>query len=273
MKADIRPSTIIYQFLYTLKSVPESIHFLRKNRLWRGLSSYGWVIKILMAAAVLIGLKFFFTITSWWSSLRGEEEEAIGLLSSVGGLAQNMALEGYELFTAGFMKYVILILLEVIVFHIMRGTLAIVAGRESGTDFNEFLHAQIRMIKVVIRCWVLEFIITLLLSIAFGILGMFDWLETPLTFGIQCYFLGMVIIDNYAEQFDVKIKDSFEFAKGYIGISLALGLVLYMLMLLPLIGSLLGPVVVSVTGALVLYELTDLHLRTDLHVQEDDDLL
>ena len=73
-----------------------------------------------------------------------------------------------------------------------------------------------------------------------------------------------ISIDNYAEQFDMKIKDTFEFAQGYIGVGLALGLVLYLVMLIPLVGALLGPVIVSVTGALVMYQLSDLHIREDL---------
>ena len=66
------------------------------------------------------------------------------------------------------------------------------------------------MIKVVIRCYILEMIITLLIRIFFGIFGMVDFLEPVAIFGVQCYFLGLVVIDNYNEQFgfskDVKVK-------------------------------------------------------------------
>ena len=118
------------------------------------------------------------------------------------------------------------------------------------------------MIKVAIRAWIMEVIVYALVSVFFGIFGFLDWLESPILFLIQCYFFGLVILDNYNEQFGMTIKESMAFSKSYMGVSLALGFVLYLLMLIPLIGVLCGTILVSVTGAIVMSKIAKLEITS-----------
>ena len=198
-------------------------------------------------------------VSSWMRGI-SQAESGIAALSSVGTLAGNMMLEGYESYTSGLLKYLILLLSEVIIFHFMQRALEELRGHPVRTDFQAFFQAQVRMVKVVIRTYILELIATITLSVFFGIFGFLDWLEPVALFLVQCYFFGLVIIDNYNEQFDMNIKDSMAFSRNYRGVSLALGLVLYLCMLVPVVGVVGGTILVSVTAVLVLNQIADVEL-------------
>jgi len=180
----------------------------------------------------------------------------------MGTMISNVVTEGYESFTSGLLKYVVLVLSEVVVFHFMQRALEEIQGHPVRTDFTAFFNAQMRMIKVAIRSWILEIIVSALVSVVFGIFGFLDWLESPILFIVQCYFFGLVILDNYNEQFGMTIKESMAFSKSYMGVSLALGFVLYLLMLIPLIGVLCGTIIVSVTGAIVMSKIARLEIAS-----------
>lgn len=81
-----------------------------------------------------------------------------------------------------------------------------------------------------------------------------------MNFVVQCYFFGLVILDNYNEQFGLSIKESLATSKNYRGVSLALGMVLYLFMLVPLVGVVAGTVLVSVTAVIVLNKIA----KTDM---------
>ena len=67
-----------------------------------------------------------------------------------------MAFEGYDFLFVGGMKYVMMMLLEVVIFHMVRVTLEKLTGQTSDLSFQAFFNAQIRMIKVSIRSYIME---------------------------------------------------------------------------------------------------------------------
>ena len=144
------------QFRDTMLTHSESVIFIRKNKLWEGFWKYGWVAKVLVVLAVLLGLKLLKTVYDWWQV--SEMDDPGEAVASVGHLFQNLAFEGYDFLVVGGMKYVMLMLLEVIIFHVVRGTMQILTGRTSDISFNSFFNAQIRMIKVGIQSYVMELI-------------------------------------------------------------------------------------------------------------------
>jgi hypothetical protein len=254
-------NTYFIQFRDTMLANSDAVIFIRKNKLWVGFWKYGWVAKTLVFLAILLGLKFLVTFVDWWNTLKMDDPgEAV---ASVGHLFQNVAFEGYEFLFVGGMKYTMLILLEVIIFHMSRGTLEILTGNTSDLSFNSFIKAQIRMIKVAVRSYVFEMVISVLISIAFGIFGALDFLEPILEFAVHSYFIGFIVFDNYSEQFDLSIKESVRYARKYIGVCLALGLTTNVLLLIPIAGTIIAPLIVAVTVTLVMYHISDLHLLSE----------
>ncbi len=257
------------QFVETLLNFPRAALFIRDHKLWEGFFNYGWLSRFFIAIAILLGIKFLSIFADWMGSLSLDDPGT--MVTNMGLLVKDFALEGYGFLFAGGMKYLMLILLEVLVFHFSRRTLGILLGKESDTSFDSFLKAQMRMIKIAFRSWIMELIASGLIKIFFGIFGFIDFLEPMLLFGVQCYYLGFAILDNYFEQFEMTIKESAKYAQNYVGVALALGVVLYGLLLIPLVGSITAPIIGAVTASLVLYRISDLHLlgkETEIELDE-----
>ena len=259
MSADLF-KTSFSQFFHTLFAHTEAVLFIRKYKIWEGFWKYGWVSRILIGLAILLGLKF---IDIFWEFLeKFNNSEGISAFVEMGQFVGNMAIESYSFLFTGGIKYVMLLLLEVIIFHVCRRCLEILNNQTIDLSFKNFMKAQIRMIKVVIRSYFMEMFYTVLLKIFFGIFGSFDFLESFLIFGVQCYFLGFLVLDNYLEQFKLSIKESVRYAKQYIGVSLAVGFVLNILLLVPIIGVIVAPIIAAITVSLVMYRIADLHLHS-----------
>lgn len=240
----------IYDFLLVIRHYREVIPFIRKHRLWDGLQHYGWAILLLLAGSVLVSLKLLGIVWDWWS-----ETGVTGMtLSSVGRLFNHFASEGYDLFVMGGFKYILLILLEVVIFHFARKTLEILTGEASDATLQAFIRAQIRMIQVVIYSFIMETVFSVGGGIVLGIIGL-DWFKSIFTVAIQCYFLGFAVIDNFNEIYHLSIKQSARYTQLYIGAALGVGLVVYILMLFPLVGTLLAPLLGAVVATRVMYEI------------------
>jgi len=247
------------QFIDTVKVHQEAMHFISKHKLWEGFWKYGWVSRGLIGLAILFGLKFLSVFLNWLDHFNSAD--SANAFVEMGMLIQNIAFESYDFLFVGSLKYVMLLLLEVIIFHICRRTLEILSGKSTDLTFNTFVKAQIRMIKVAVRCYIMEMIYTILIKISFGIFGTVDFLEPVFIFAIQCYFLGLLFIDNYTEQFHLTIKESMKYAKQFIGVSLAIGLILNIILFIPIVGAIIGPVIGAVTVTLIMYRMSDLHLK------------
>ena len=111
------------------------------------------------------------------------------------------------------------------------------------------------MIKVVIRAYILETILTILISTVLSIADL-EYLKFIPIFIVQCYFLGFVVIDNYNEIFDMSIKESEKFTREFAGLSVALGLITYLILIVPIIGAAVAPLLGGVTATLAMNELT-----------------
>ena len=72
---------------------------------------------------------------------------------------------------------------------------------------------------------------------------------------IQCYFLGFAVIDNYNEIYKLSIKESAKYTRIYAGVALGIGAAVYVLMLLPIIGTIFAPLLGAVAGTMTMYEL------------------
>jgi hypothetical protein len=251
----------LVQFIQTLWAHKAAATFLKKHRLWEGFWKYGWVSKVLIGLAILFGIKFLNIMLEWIYQLWNAD--APNAIAKMGLFAQDMITESYQFLFTGSIKYVMLLLLEVIIFHICRRTLDILGGPSADLTFASFIKAQIRMLKVVVLSYALEMIFTVLIKIGFGIFGTIDFLEPFFIFIVQCYFLGFVVMDNYNEQFHLGIKDSLQYGKQFMGVSLAVGLVLSIVLMIPVFGAIIGPVIAAITVTMVMYRISDLHLRPE----------
>jgi len=240
------------QFQRGLTANREAITFIRKHKLWEGLLKYGWVSKLMIVLGIIVSLKFYGIFSNWLnrSEVAGDP---VAMIQNMGGLLSDVATEGYDLFFMSGFKYLLLILLEIFIFHLARRTLEIKTGNKIDCTFNTFVQAEIRMIKVAIRCFILETIIVFILSLGANILGI-EFINPLFSIVVQCYFLGFLVVDNYNEIYGMSIKQSDHFSRQYAGLLLSIGLGAYVLLSLPIIGAICAPFISAVGATIVMHE-------------------
>lgn len=246
----------VHAFFYTLFAFPRAWRFMANHRLWEGLRSYGWVSRMLVGVAVVIAIYLVAETVDWV-----ENHEQMGLMDLAVGsdsLLFAWLSDAYESLSDGLLNWVTLILLEVVIYHFMRQALKIVLKKniENANTFRPFLEAQKRMVKVSLFAFALE---AMALGLCEGLLPAAVFVLLSVL--IRSLLLGYVIADNYNEQFGLNITQSMRnLWRHYVGICLGLGFPLFVLLKVPVIGTVLGPLVTSVTAAIVLRERSDLHI-------------
>jgi CysZ protein len=243
----------LQQFFLTLFHYPEAWDFIKKHQIWRGLRSYGWVVRLLIFVAIIFGLHMFSSLADWVRQL-SNSENPISFQAGMSSFFDKVAVENFKWAFDGGAKYLILILLEILVFHVTRKTLEIKTGISRDATFNSFLHAEWRMIKVAFFCLVMEKLANIPIAIVTGILPLESVLEPLLKFLVSCFFLGFAILDNYNEIFKLRIRESFKATGPMFGIAMAIGMVTFILMYLPLVGAIAGTILGAVVGTIILEE-------------------
>ena len=243
----------IRQFTLSLASWQQAWIFVKEQKPWKSLKEYGWVAKLVTIGAIFIGFHFFSSLWDWFSNL-GNSDQPLGLTSTMSSFYNNVALENFQWILNGGSKYLILILLEVLVFHFARFTLTFLTGKEQDSSFDAFVNAEIRMIHVAARCWLLETVVIFLLGIALNIIGFSSW-KPFFAFFIQCYFVGYAILDNYFECFGATVKESAAKILEVAGAAVGIGIVAFGLMYVPIVGVVLATTIGAVAGTITLHKL------------------
>lgn len=249
-------SQFLSQFLLGMSYISKAIPFILKHQLWRGILKYGWLVKVFVLIGILFGLKIFTLLIDFLFSI--EVNNPIAVTSSALHLFQEVGTEGYNLFYLGGFKYVVVLAMEVLIIHFGGKTTEILTGQPFHLTFKQFLGEQFRALKMIVRKYILELIVTILLGIVLGLVGM-DFLKSVFVLFVQCYFLGVVILDNYFKQRNKSTGESEKLIRKYAGLATAIGMFFYIMLLLPLIGAVIGACVAGVAGTLALNELKPLN--------------
>ncbi|MEN0050591.1 MAG: hypothetical protein AAF806_26235, partial [Bacteroidota bacterium] len=161
-------------FTTAVKKQYEALHFFQEHELWKGMFRYGWLSKALLVLAILLGIKYFSVFIGWMGNVNASGFSANSMM--------NLGTSSFEFWkdNLGWLfsdkrEYVILILTEVITFHVVRSTIAILTNKTQNKSFDAFFKAQLRMIGVAAFSWVMELLGDIFAGIAFGFLP-FDFL-------------------------------------------------------------------------------------------------
>ncbi len=236
----MNPISQILDALYYLKISPD---FIRNHRLWEGYWKVGWVARTTIVLGVIICIIFFMDVTQGVQQLMSplpQHESA-----NLGSVMDKVYFDGG-------IKYLILIILEMLIFHFSVKTLDVVKGSKTETTPNDFLDAQFRMIKISFRNYIQEIILGTLIGVALGIFSM-GWLKSTALIILQFYFIGFAFMDNYYELYGIKIRESAKYVKTHAFAAIVIGGVGYLLFTIPLLGAILGPFICAVAATLYLH--------------------
>ena len=146
-------------------------------------------------------------------------------------------------------NYLLLILLEVIIFHFAVRTLNILKGRKDTLALKQFIKAEKRMIYVSLMNYVLGIAANATLSVALGLLRLGS-LKVVGMFLVTSYFVGLSFFDNSNEQYSISPKASRYVVRQYWPAALTLGMVITAFMGIPILGPVVGPIWGAVAAAL-----------------------
>ncbi len=224
-----------------LKIAPD---FIRENKLWRGYLKSGWLAKMSIILAVIFAFIFLNNVYDGFSTYFGEQnaEHTMGLASL-----------GNHVFYDGFSKYLLLIILEMLIFFFSVKTLNILDNTDIQPTKDEFIGAQKRMIKVSLRNYIYEMILKFLISTVLSIVFL-GFLKHIFFLLLEFYFLGYGFMDNYFEQKKMNVKEAQPFIFKHKYATMTIGAVAYLLFLFPLIGAIVAPFICAVAACCYLHD-------------------
>ncbi len=237
----------IHQFVASLLMHRTAVDFIREHKPWRGMDRLGWVVWAMFIAGAMLSYQYFQDFYGFINEARNSQEPfSANLAGAISGERFKWALEGGR-------KYLVMIVMELVVFYFIQKTLEIRIGRTPELTTKSFINAEVRIFQVTLLAWVLETIARVIfVDVALGIVG-FDWMKKPVGFLIQCYFLGYSMIDNYHECFDLKVKNSERRTRSVaVGVAVATGLVAQALMVIPGLGAVIATMLGAVTATLAM---------------------
>ncbi len=256
---------LISQFLRGLQKYPEAIQFIRKHRLWEGFERYKIVVWVLLAGAAYLGFRM---MTIFRQKMAAAEDDVVSMGTQFFSAVSSVFEESYAFLFAGSYRYLIFLLLEVLIFHFAVRTVEVLSGKDFKLTVSVFVKAQIRMFKLVVFNFAIELIIAALLGIVLGIIGM-GWLKAFFMFFVQCFLMGFLVIDNFNEIQGSGIRTSFKRTKKYLGAAIGLGLPIYLIMFVPVIGTIVGPLLGVVASSLLMFELEPDMLQEEVILEEE----
>ncbi|MBI1224263.1 MAG: hypothetical protein GC192_03415 [Bacteroidetes bacterium] len=238
---------ILHQFIGTLLMHKKAVEFIREQKPWRGIQQLGWVLWAMIIAGAILSYQFYQEIVAKIQQFHSEQ------LTFSASLASVFSIEKLAWVVHGSRKYLIMIVMELVVFYIIQRTLEIRTGRKPTLTTKAFIDAEFRILSSTILAWVFEtFTRFMVVNLALGILGI-EWLKQPAGFLIQCYFLGFAMVDNYHECFELKVSQSERRTrKVAIGVALGTGVVTQILMYVPILGAFAASVICAVAATLAM---------------------
>ncbi len=267
-----------------LSQIPEAFKiildtpaFILKHQLWKGFWDHKWVLVFSIVVASLFTYTLYNNIHDYFIPKKEQsididinvegfdegikaieeaianstdEEEIEDLEEEIEELQEEKSeLKGekHKPLFSGSLKFLLLIFLEVLIFHFAVRTNNILKNKNKVLEFKEFKNAQIRMIKVMGRKWVYGLIMYILISIICGITGT-GFLKDIIMFLIYGYYLGFAFLDNYLEQFGFSINESAKCIQSHFGASTVFGVFTSIVMLIPIIGPLIVPFLCAIAA-------------------------
>lgn len=224
-----------------------SYNFFVKNKLWQGFFQHKWI----SLATILISLTFSYLLIGDISSFFTNSTVDIPL-NDAGIIADQMSdaakKEHAQTAISGGSKYLLLIILEIVIFYFSVKTIEILTSTKQTVKMSNFWKAEIRMIKVLIRGFFQAFAAQILVSIVFGILGIPAEIKRIVMFFVYSFYVGHAFFDNYNEIYKLNIKSSEITTRYHFGATLALGSVASVLLLIPIIGAIVTPIFAALTA-------------------------
>jgi len=250
----------ISKFSFALSSYKKAISFSSEHKLW----GYYILPAILnMGIFTLIGWLAY----NWTSGLEYQLGEWLGKGTSDAwwrvALDYGLTILIYVLIAIVFLKLyknIMLLLLSPALALLAEKTQDILQGGEKPFNMKQFINDVIRGISIALRNLVVEILILIVLF-ALSFIPIFSPFTAVLMVLVECFYLGFSMIDYRNEYLNISAKDGRKIIKKHKWFSIGIGMGVYLLMFVPIIGVLLGPLLSVVAAGLGIHELEKGNLK------------
>lgn len=145
-------------------------------------------------------------------------------------------------------RYLILILLSPVFVNISNVLYNKVVGEEHKMNIWSYCFCSFRSIELSLRNFVLDVLLTLLLLILSIIILWIVPLIPILILIVESYFFAVVLMDYRYEMEGISKKESIRKCRELPGIPIGIGLVFNLILLIPLLGVMFGPVLALIAS-------------------------
>ncbi|NNE25487.1 MAG: EI24 domain-containing protein [Saprospiraceae bacterium] len=243
-------SIAVKQVVQTIQAIKQSIPFFKENKLLQGLFEHKWIVVLLIIGSLLYSYSFVKDVYEFfYTPLTDDVLQSSLTTSDLGKISDVVKEEGRKAAFTGGSKYLLLILLEVIIFFVSVKTIAILNNEPRKPTFKEFVRAEQRMIKVMIKNFILGIMAQIVIYIVLAIFGLSS-LSGFFMFFVYAYFIGFAFLDNYNEQFEFNLKESRKVIQQHKYASTTIGILISGLLAVPVIGAIVTPFLGAVIATL-----------------------
>jgi len=240
-----------HQISDSIESMKKVVPFIKENKLLSSIKNHKWISIITLIASILITYILICNCIDYFSS-SPLKNEAINLeIDDKINEEQISRLKDTSktLLLTGGWKYLFLIVFELVIFFFATQTLAILKGIKINPTLKQFIKAEKRMIKVMVRNFIQALIIGIVVHIVLSIASQKQYTGIIMFF-VHAYYIGFAFMDNYNEQFEIEIKESQKIVLKHGYASTFLGVVISLLLYIPLLGPLITPLFGAITATL-----------------------
>lgn len=238
------------QFFLALRSYHKAFDFIDKNRLWK-LFLLPSIITLIIALVIgymawvcsddivnyLIGIFEFRSFSEYW----GKVIEFVFVM-----IIRGMAL----FFFIKIYRYFVLIFFAPVLAHISKKVYCIDSRIKYSINIGEYTGRISRGILVALQNLALEIPLTLLILLFSLIVTWLAPIGPFLMLGLESYFFGLAMIDYRNKCKGLSIRQSRQYSLNNPGLALGNGLYFNLLLLIPLLGVMMAPIVSLIAGGL-----------------------
>lgn len=239
------------QAMKMVQIMRNTIPFMVKHAIWKGMFRQKLILAFSLLSAMVIPYSMYRFLAGHF-----QQQQAQGLMSmgeaTVSAASQLSAENLYE----GGNIYLAVILLQMVVVYFSNKTIEHLSGMAIDMSVRDLIASQVRTIVVSVRNWVFQLVIGIVISIVIGIFGP-DFLEEPLKWLVQCYFVGYLFIDNYNFTFGLSSKESHQIVQRHGAATFVVGLVANVLFFIPVVGFILASFICSVAATYYMHTSAD----------------
>ncbi len=147
-------------------------------------------------------------------------------------------------------KYLVLIVLSPLLAYVSERTEEIITGRSFPFQWRAFLKGVVRGVLMAMRNGALELTINLVLWVASLLIAPLAPVAAVFLWLLCCWFYGFSMFDYIHERRRYGIRESVRTARAHRGMVMANGALFSLLMMIPMVGFVLAPILASIGAVL-----------------------